>query len=402
MGSDPVLIVDDNPDNLKLMRAVLASDGYEIRTAGDGPEVAKVLTEFRPRLILMDVQLPGADGFELTRRLKSDPATRDIIVVACTAYAMPGDEEKAQASGCSGYITKPVDTRTLPATVKLHLGVRQAAQPAFEPGDYHDLLAEIRCNFLVEGEEESGRLLGRLAQGLDLERAQRTVHHWTGIAGMLGFAEIARKARELEDYLADPGERRRSSQQARAMIAAGECVSRLRAELLALRQLFSQAVRGRRETPDLPPVVREMLDEKSFAVIGFEAAEAARIKRALVHARARCRTFQDLPDNDTLQPFHAGVVNVCQGEGIFSWVHSEVASDSPKPILFVGSAETLLRREAGIAEPNWDFLLGPWDADELIFRAFRLFTSQADHSSAATLGKVRESRRERKRWSGKN
>ncbi len=402
MGSEPVLLVDDNPVNLKLMRAVLAPDGYEIRTAGDGPEVDRVLAEFRPRLILMDVQLPGADGFELTRRLKSDPATRDIIVVACTAYTMPGDEEKAQASGCSGYITKPVDTRTLPATVKLHLGARQATQPAFEPGDYHDLLAEMRSNFLVEGEEESGRLLARLAQGLDLDRVQRTVHHWTGIAGMLGFAEIARKARGIEDYLADPGERRRSSLQARAMLAAGECVSRLRAELLGMRQLFSQAVRGRRDTPDLPPVIREMLGNKSFAVIGFEAAEAARITRALEHARARCRAFQDLPDNDTLQPFHAGVVNVCQGEGIFSWVNSEVASDSPKPILFVGSAETLLRREAGIPEPNWDFLLGPWDADELIFRAFKLFTSQAGRGCEAAPGKVRESRCESKRWTGKN
>jgi two-component system cell cycle response regulator DivK len=396
MGSDPVLIVDDNPVNLKLMRAVLAPDGYEIRTAGDGLEAVKVLAEFRPRLILMDMQLPGADGFELTRRLKSDPATRDIIVIACTAYTMPGDEEKAQASGCSGYITKPVDTRTLPATVKLHLGARQAVQPAFEAGDYHDLLAEMRSNFLVEGEEESGRLLGRLAQGLDLDRAQRTVHHWTGIAGILGFAEIARKARGIEDYLADPGEQRRSSRQTRAMLAAGECVSRLRAELLAMRQLFSQAVRGRRETPDLPPVVGEVLGDKSFAVIGFEAAEAARITRALEHARGRCRTFQDLPDNGTLQPFHAGVVNVCQGEGIFSWVNSEVASDSPKPILFVGSAETLLRREAGIPEPNGDFLLGPWDADELIFRAFRLFTSQADRGKT-TKSKVREARREGKR-----
>jgi two-component system, cell cycle response regulator DivK len=376
MSADPVLIVDDNPVNLKLMRAVLAPDGYEIRTAGDGPEVAKVLSEFRPRLILMDVQLPGSDGFELTRRLKSDPATRDIIVVACTAYTMPGDEEKAQASGCSGYITKPVDTRTLPATVKLHLGARQATQPAFEPGDYHDLLAEMRSNFLVEGEEESARLLG--------------------------FAEIARKARGIEDYLADPGQRRRSNRQARAMIAAGESVSRLRTELLGMRQLFSQAIRGRRETPDLPPVVREVLGDKSFAVIGFEAAEAARITRALEHARSRCRMFQDLPDNDTLQPFHAGVVNVCQGEGIFSWVNSEVISDRPKPILFVGSAETLLRREAGIPEPNWDFLLGPWDADELIFRAFKLFTSQAERSREVASAKVRETRSGNRRWSGKN
>ena len=376
MAGDPLLIVDDNPVNLKLVRAVLAPDGYDIRTASEETEVVRVLAAFRPRLILMDVQLPGTDGFELTRRLKSDPNTRDIIVVACTAYAMLGDEEKAHAAGCSGYITKPVDTRTLPATVKLHLGARQAAKPAFEPGDYHDLMAEMRSSFLVEGEEESGRLLGILGQGLDLDRAQRMVHHWTGIAGILGFAEIARKARGLEDYLADPAEQRHTSREARAMLAAGEGVNRLRTELLGMRQLFSHAVRGKRETPDLPPAVREVLGDKSFAVIGFEAAEGARITRALGHARARCRVFHDLPDNDTLQPFHARVVNVCQGEGIFSWVNSEVDAASAKPILFVGSAETLLRRETGIPEPNWDFLLGPWDADELIFRAFKLFTSR--------------------------
>jgi hypothetical protein len=107
--------------------------------------------------------------------------------------------------------------------------------------------------------------------------------------------------------------------------------------------------------------------------------------------------FRDLPDNDTLQPFHAGVVNVCQGEGIFSWANSEVAGDSAKPILFAGSAETLLRREAGIPEPNWDFLLGPWDADELIFRAFRLFTSEATRGRDGAPGKDRRSRYEAKR-----
>ncbi len=66
---------------------------------------------------------------------------------------------------------------------------------------------------------------------------------------------------------------------------------------------------------------------------------------------------------------------MCQGEGVFSWAQSGFAGDGRKPILFVGSAETLLRREAGIPEPSGDFLLGPWDADELIFRAYRLFVS---------------------------
>jgi two-component system cell cycle response regulator DivK len=383
MDGDPVLIVDDNPVNLKLVRTVLAADGYDIRTATDGPEAWTVLEKFRPRLILMDIQLPGADGFELTRRLKSDPATRDIIVLAITAYALPGDEEKAQRAGCSGYITKPVDTRTLPAALELHLGAPQVVRPAFEAGDYHDLLTELRANFLVDGEEEASALLHTLAQALELDRTQRIAHRWTGIAGVLGFAEIARQARGIEDFLAEPGE-----PGPRGMIAAGECVSRVRSELLSIRQMFSQAVRGKRVTPVLPLAIWQVLAEKRFAVIGFERAEAARITGALEHARARCRVFRDLPDNNSLQPFHAGVVNVCQGEGIFSWVHSGVSPYTVKPILFVGSAETLLRREWGVPERCWDFLLGPWDADELIFRAYRLFTSHvnckaadADHAS---------------------
>ena len=258
------------------------------------------------------------------------------------------------------------------------MGTRLVALPAIEAGDYHDLLTELRANFLVEGEEEASSLLNTLAHGFALDRAQRIAHRWTGIAGILGFAEIAREARGIEDFLAEPGGRG-SWDAARQMIAAGECVSCLRAELLEIRELFSARGAGRaRETPELPLAVREMLAHKRFAVLGFERAEAARVTGALGHARASYRVFDDLPDNRTLQPYQAAVVNVCQGEGIFSWAQSGLGG--VKPILFVGSAETLLRREAGIPQPSWDFLLGPWDADELIFRAYRLFVSTPDSS----------------------
>jgi two-component system cell cycle response regulator DivK len=117
MNGAPILIVDDNPVNLKLARVLLSAAGHEVRTAGDAEEALEVLKAWRPHLILMDIQLPGMDGLSLTRQLKDDPATRDIVVVALTAYAMKGDDEKAIASGCAGYITKPLDTRTFAATV---------------------------------------------------------------------------------------------------------------------------------------------------------------------------------------------------------------------------------------------------------------------------------------------
>ena len=121
MPGEPILIVDDNPANLKLARVVLSGEGYLVRTAGDATEALAALQSFHPRLILMDLQMPGMDGFELTRRLKADPATRGMVIVALTAYAMKGDEERAREAGCDGYIAKPIDTRSLPGVVAGYL-----------------------------------------------------------------------------------------------------------------------------------------------------------------------------------------------------------------------------------------------------------------------------------------
>ena len=123
MAGEPILVVDDNPANLKLLRMLLVGESYDVRTAGDAGEALAILRQFRPRLILMDLQMPGMDGFELTRRLKGDVATRDIVIIALTAYAMKGDEERARAAGCDGYVSKPIDTRSFPDLVARHLAV---------------------------------------------------------------------------------------------------------------------------------------------------------------------------------------------------------------------------------------------------------------------------------------
>ena len=127
MASERILIVDDNPTNQKLMRVLLASHGYEVIAAGNAEEALELLEGRPPRLILMDIQLPGMDGLELTRRLKKDPATAAILVVAVTAYAMKGDAERAQAAGCDGYVTKPIDVETLPDRIRAWLDGRDDA-----------------------------------------------------------------------------------------------------------------------------------------------------------------------------------------------------------------------------------------------------------------------------------
>jgi len=132
MAGEPILIVDDNPVNLKLARLLLAVEGYDVRAATDAEEALQILQTFVPCLILMDLQLPGMDGLTLTRRLKADPALQHIQILALTAYAMKGDKEKVLDAGCDGYLSKPIDTRALPGIIAHHLGNRPTHERAHE------------------------------------------------------------------------------------------------------------------------------------------------------------------------------------------------------------------------------------------------------------------------------
>lgn len=129
MQPESILIVDDNPVNMKLVSFLLTNKGFEVRSASGALEALEVLRTHKPRLILMDLQMPGIDGFELARRLKADPTTRDIVILALTAYAMRGDEQRALAAGCDGYVAKPIDTRTLPSIVSRFLSGERPLGP---------------------------------------------------------------------------------------------------------------------------------------------------------------------------------------------------------------------------------------------------------------------------------
>lgn len=112
-----ILIVDDNTINLKLASHILEAEGYAVIKAVDAELAQEILKHTVPDLILMDIALPGMDGLTLTRKLKDDKRLKHIPVIALTAFAMKGDEQKASEAGCDGYITKPIDTRKLPQLV---------------------------------------------------------------------------------------------------------------------------------------------------------------------------------------------------------------------------------------------------------------------------------------------
>jgi len=122
-----ILLVEDNETNQMLAMTVLQRDGYRVDVAGSSEEARERLEAARPDLILMDLQLPGLDGLSLTKRLKQDPATSSIPIVAMTAHAMLGDADQALAAGCIGYIAKPIDTRALADQVRQYLAASTSA-----------------------------------------------------------------------------------------------------------------------------------------------------------------------------------------------------------------------------------------------------------------------------------
>ena len=108
-----ILVIEDTKDNRQILRDLLTAAGYDIIEAEDGLTGVTMATDQQPDLILMDIQLPVIDGYEATRRLKADPATRHIPIVAVTSYALAGDEAKTREAGCDGYIAKPYSPRNL-------------------------------------------------------------------------------------------------------------------------------------------------------------------------------------------------------------------------------------------------------------------------------------------------
>lgn len=125
-----ILVVDDNALNRKLACDLLELEGHEVLACEDAPQALALLAdEPAPDLVLMDISLPGMDGLTLTRQIHADPRFAALPIVAMTAFAMKGDEAKARAAGCSGYITKPIDTRRFPQQVSAALDAGRTPPP---------------------------------------------------------------------------------------------------------------------------------------------------------------------------------------------------------------------------------------------------------------------------------
>jgi two-component system, cell cycle response regulator DivK len=360
MAGEQILIVDDTPVNLKLTRILLVNEGYKVMTAATAEEALELLRSYHPKLVLTDVQLPGMDGLELARRIKHDPHMSDMIVVALTAFAMKGDEQKAMDAGCDGYITKPIDTRTLGARLREYFDRRtEAPKPAAsgpasmtEAGVPEADFAALRRTFLAEGQEKSRQLLLDMDTQFNAKEAARTVHQWIGTGGLLGYSSISRLAREAEAILLDrPLEN-----------------SQLRECLANLAMAFSTP-REARDAP-IPEYVVQTLSGKHVAVVGLRPNEEERLGVALERVKATGIFFEfsEAPDTQRLLECDLAVIHVRAETATSPWLDPNALFWKTLPTVLVGTRDDLLELDQRLQSAAREFLMDSWQPDEALVR----------------------------------
>ncbi len=352
MAAESVLVIDDTPVNLKLADLILRKEGFEVRTARNAEEALALLQGFRPDLILVDINLPGMDGLELTRCIKSDPGTADITVVALTASMQPELKEQAFAAGCTGYILKPMDTKTLGETVRGHLYSRRASRrlPSGIPFKAVELEA-LRRRFLEEGLGDTRRMLETLSGAFDYEKAGRLLHQWAGAGGALGYSEVTDTARAAEQLL----------QNAPLDKAA------LRETLTNLLYAFSDSAQD--DLRPLPEFILRELDGKRVALTGFAPEDAERLCAALERAGARPRLFRamDAPDSGPVRDCALAMIHVDAETARSPWL-SPARAFPDQPIVLVGGRDRLMALDARVQLLARELLIDGWQPEEALMR----------------------------------
>jgi CheY-like chemotaxis protein len=332
-------------------------------------------------LILADIQLPGMDGLEMTRRLKSDARTRDITVVALTAFAMKGDEQKAREAGCDGYITKPIDTRTLGKRVREYLDHREgsvsgstAPPVAAESGGDSDRagkMSALRRLFLVEGEAGALRLVRDLDGSFIPSEADREVHQWVGTGGLLGFSAIGRIAHEVETLLAE------------RPIDAAE----VRQALTNLAFAFT----CQREALDLPvpQSFMDTLSSKRVGIVGMPVKDAHRLAAVLERASAKPVFYEpsNVAEERNVDDCELVVIYLQPGTALREWRNPLAGAAGNLPMVLAGRREDLIALDPAAQRLATGILMDSWQADEALARiSLAISNPRSGHPTSAHTG----------------
>lgn len=387
MPGESILVVDDAPVNLKLADLVLRKEGFQVFAVPDAEEALRLLRTVCPDLILVDIQLPGMDGLELTRRIKQEPRTCDIRVVALTACAMKGDKERALEAGCDGYITKPINTQTFGRCIREFLAAKAVppAAPAPLPAPTADTpetdpqpvllptglelsgieLESLRRRFLEEGILQSRQLLLDLGSKFDIENARSLVHRWVGGAGALEYSAIAALSRGVSELLE----------------ARHPDLRRLREILTELTLAFSDP---REATLDeLPPSLVKKLAGKRVAMVAFASDEAERLCSTLQSLGALPRLFEadEWPESQAIRHCHAVMVHIRDEAARGPWLDEHAPFPAGRSVVFVGSRDRIMALPPVVQDRAQEFLIDGWQPEEAVMRlVFALSRSHALHA----------------------
>ena len=364
MAAVQILVVEDHDLQSKLVRFLLEEVGHTVRTAATAEEAREILRSFFPDLILMDLQLPGMDGLELTRLLRLDPVHTTTPIIALTAYTDPSDLQRAREAGCNGKISKPIDTATFARRIGRFLNLNQDSY-ADVPSDSHDLLAELRNNFLAEGLDQASRILKDLKSdpGCSTELIERVLHRWTGLAATLGFPEISDQSRKIE-----------------ALITSSTEYQEVENAIKIARRRFGSAAS---QQPKLPLELLDGLIGMRIGLLNFSDQEENRIRSVARRANVEIVIDQiNTSENqsvsiETQTEYNALIVNQCNASG-----RSARQEQLSVPALFIHSRASL-PSVSKLPARACDFLIAPWAAEELLIRVCRLTAKAAPRHPAA-------------------
>ena len=384
VAGEPILIVDDAQVNLNLTRLLLMHEGYAVRTATRAEDAIDMLAVFRPDLILADIRLPGMDGFEMARRVKRNPQTRTIKVVAVTGSAQADDVVRAAEAGCDAYLTRPIETKVLATRIRevLDRAVKvptdhrlPAPKPparviprAALPAPAETEVEGLHRQFLTEGETKTREMLENLnAGGLNTGAAARQLHSWIGSAGLLGHPELSQRARTLEQKLLQP-----------------PCDwQEVREHLTTLMLSFSELRQS--AAPSVPGKVSDALRGKRVALVGFQADGAEKMCAALAEVGARPRLFEatDGPECHPVQECDVVAVHVGPQTLHSVWLNEPGALRAGTRLVLAGQRRDLLELPSSVLGRDVELLAEPWQVEEVLLRLHMAMSRRTRETGAA-------------------
>ncbi len=266
-----ILYVEDNRDNQRLVQRVLGARGYQVTIAEDGPEGLALARELMPAMILVDLGIPGLDGYETTTRMRSLPHLRQVPIVALTADGSPGARERALVAGCDGYIVKPIDARRLPELVAEFIAGRREAVSA--PSEEVDLLRAYSQKLVERLEQRVLELSAANAELQELDRLKgqflSTLSHElrTPLTSLMGYLELF--DRGMLGQLSEP-----QHEAIGVMRRSGETLTQQLNNLLYFQELRGRAVRMRSMRPleVLRPLLAAMRERAEDGGLALELA----------------------------------------------------------------------------------------------------------------------------------